>query len=73
MKKRLSLHDKAMLAMREAVKEVIERHKKKNRPLAVWGRKEQKVIFISPAAALREYNKAVRSKSASLIRRASGG
>jgi len=55
-KKRLSLHDKAMLAMREAVKDVILRHKKENRPLAVWSWKQQKVVFISPAAALRKYN-----------------
>ena len=65
MKKRLSLHDKAILAMREAVREVIERHKRENRPLAVWGWKTQKVIFISPAEALREYNKALRLKSGS--------
>jgi hypothetical protein len=57
MKKRLSLHDKAMLAIREAVKDVIQRHKKENRPLAVWSWKQQKVIFISPASALRKYNK----------------
>jgi hypothetical protein len=63
MKKRLSLHDKAILAMREAVKEVIERHKKENRPLAVWGWKAHKVIYISPDAALRKYNKALKSKS----------
>jgi hypothetical protein len=56
MKKRLSLHDKAMLAMREAVKDVILRHKKENRPLAVWSRKRRKVVFITPAAALRKYN-----------------
>jgi hypothetical protein len=55
-KKRLSLHDKAMLAMREAVKDVILRHKRENRPLAVWSWKQQKVVFISPAAALRKYN-----------------
>lgn len=60
MKKRLSLHDKAMLAMREAVKEVIERHKKEKRPLAVWDWNKQKVKFISPSVALREYNKAIR-------------
>jgi len=59
MKKRLSLHDKAFLALREAVREVIERHKKEKRPLAVWDRKAQKVVFISPAAALRKYNKEV--------------
>jgi len=62
MKKRLSLHDKALLAIREAVKEVIERHKKEKRLLAVWDWKVQKVIFISPAAALREYNRAVLSR-----------
>ena len=55
MKKRLSLHDKAMLAMNEAVREVIERHKKLKMPLAVWDRKAQKVAFISPQAALRKY------------------
>jgi len=63
MKKRLSLHDKALLAMREAVREVIERHKKEKRPLAVWDRKAQKVAFISPAAALRKYNKEVGSEN----------
>jgi hypothetical protein len=57
MKKRLSLHDKALLAMKEAVKEVIERHKKEKRPLAVWNWKQQKVVFISPLTALRKYNK----------------
>ncbi len=65
MKKRLTLHDKAMLAMREAVKGVIEQHKKEKRPLAVWDRKNSKVKFISPAAALREYNKAINPKSGS--------
>ena len=63
MKKRLSLHDKALLAMREAVREVIERHKKEKRPLAVWDRKAQKVAFISPEAALRKYNKEIRPKN----------
>jgi len=73
MKKRLSLHQKAMLAMREAVKGVIERHKKEKRPLAVWDWKGRKVIFISPETALREYNKALKSETGSLIRRVSGG
>ncbi|TKJ37784.1 MAG: hypothetical protein CEE38_06865 [Planctomycetes bacterium B3_Pla] len=57
MKKRLSLHDKALLAMREAVREVIERHRKEKRPLAVWDWKAKKVTFISPGTALRRYNK----------------
>jgi len=60
MKKRLSLHDKAMLAMREAVREVIERHKKDKLPLAVWDWKKKKVILISPATALRKYNENVQ-------------
>ena len=36
MKKRLTLHEKAELAMKEAVKKVITQHKKDGRPLAVW-------------------------------------
>jgi mRNA-degrading endonuclease HigB of HigAB toxin-antitoxin module len=60
MKKRLSLHDKALLAMREAVREVIERHRKEKRPLAVWDRKAQKVKWISPQTALRQFNKQIR-------------
>ena len=62
MKKRLSLHDKALLAMREAVKGVIEQHKKHKLPLAVWDWKAQKVAFISPEAALRKYKKEVESR-----------
>lgn len=54
MKKRLSLHDKAMRAMREAVREVIKRHKKEKLPLAVWDWKAKKVAFISPDAASRK-------------------
>ena len=63
MKKRLSLHDKALLAMKEAVREVIERHKKEKRPLAVWDRRTQKVAFVSAEAALRQHNKGLRSKN----------
>ncbi|MFC1637054.1 hypothetical protein ACFL5Z_19710 [Planctomycetota bacterium] len=62
MKKRLTLSDKALLAMREAVREVIERHKKLKQPLAVWDYKANKVKFISPQAALRKFNKEVGSK-----------
>ena len=36
MKKRRSLQDKAMIALKEAVKEVVEHHKKTGRPLVVW-------------------------------------
>ena len=47
MKKRRSLQDKAEMALREAINEVIERHIKTGRPLAVW--KNGKVVRISPA------------------------
>ena len=56
------MSDKALLAMRQAVKKVIERHKKLNLPLAVWDYKAKKVKFISPQAALRKFNKEVGSK-----------
>ena len=62
MKKRLTLQDKALWAMREAVKEVIEKHKKLKQPLAVWDYKAEKVKFISPQAALRKFNKEVEAK-----------
>ena len=62
MKKRLSLHDKALMAMREAIRDVIEQHKKEKRPLAVWDFKAKKVAFISPEAALRKYNKEIGPK-----------
>ena len=57
MKKRLSLHDKAMLAMRQAVRGAIESHKKANLPLAIWDEKNQKVKLVSPKTALKIFNK----------------
>jgi hypothetical protein len=63
MNRRLSLQDKAVLAMREAVREIIERHKRERRPIAVWNWKAGKVIFMSPAIALHRYNKVVQSES----------
>ena len=46
MKKRMSLQDKAVVALKQAVRKVIERHKKSGRPLAVW--ENGKVVLISP-------------------------
>ncbi len=46
MKKRKSLQDKAMLALKEAVKEVVERHRKSGRPLAVWEKGKVKQVFV---------------------------
>jgi hypothetical protein len=45
MKKRLSLQDKAELAMKEAIREVVARHRKTGRPLSVW--EKGKVVRIS--------------------------
>ena len=36
MKKQLTLHEKAELAMKEAVKKVVAQHKREGRLLAVW-------------------------------------
>lgn len=46
MKKRMSLQDKAEAALRKAVRDVVERHKKTGRLLAVW--KNGKTVRISP-------------------------
>lgn len=62
MKKRLSLHDKALLAMREAIRDVIERHRKAKLPLAIWDYKAKKVVYISPEAALRKFKKETGQK-----------
>ena len=44
--KRQTLHDKAFLALKKAVRQVVEQHKKTGRPLAVW--KNGKVVMLSP-------------------------
>jgi len=46
MKKRLSIQDKAELAMKAAVRKVIADHKKTGRPLAIW--KNGKAVNVSP-------------------------
>ena len=46
MKKRMSLQDKAEAALKKAVRQVVERHKKTGRSLAVW--KDGKTVRISP-------------------------
>jgi len=46
MKKRMSLQDKAEAALKKAVREVVEHHKKTGRPLAVW--QNGKTVHISP-------------------------
>jgi hypothetical protein len=52
MKTRLSLQDKAFIALKEAVKEVVERHKKTGRPLVIW--ENGKVAHVSPNRVLRK-------------------
>ena len=51
MKKRLSLQDKAELAMKEAVAEVVERHRKSGRPLTGWA--NGKLTRVSAASVSR--------------------
>lgn len=46
MKKRLSIQDKAELAMKAAVRKVVADHKKTGRPLAIW--KNGKAVNVSP-------------------------
>ncbi len=45
MTKRKTLQDKALIALKQAVKGVVESHRKSGRPLAVW--KNGKVARIS--------------------------
>jgi len=42
----MSLQDKAWAAMKKAIRQVVEQHKKTGRPLAVW--KNGKAVWISP-------------------------
>lgn len=51
MKKYRSLQDKALAALKEAVREVVENHKRTGRPLAVW--RNGKVAKISATRLLR--------------------
>lgn len=45
MKQKLTLHDKAFLALKRAVRGVVKRHQESGRPLAIW--KDGKVVRIS--------------------------
>ena len=44
-KKRMTLQDKAWAAMKKAVRQVVVRHKKSGRPLAIW--KNGRTVWIS--------------------------
>ncbi|MDD5259242.1 MAG: hypothetical protein PHD29_04700 [bacterium] len=44
--KRMSIQDKAVLAMKAAVRGVIKQHRETGRPLAIW--KDGRVVWISP-------------------------
>lgn len=41
-KKKLSINEKAFLALKEAVRDVIKHHEQTGRPLAVW--RDEKVV-----------------------------
>ncbi len=47
-----TLQAKAFKALKEAVREVIEEHKRSGRPLSVW--RKGKVVSISASQALRK-------------------
>jgi hypothetical protein len=49
MKKRMTLQDKAVAALRKAVRKVVAQHKKTGRPLAVW--QNGKLVKLSPDKA----------------------
>ncbi|MBL7070709.1 MAG: hypothetical protein ISS26_00860 [Candidatus Omnitrophica bacterium] len=55
MRKRQSLHDKAFKALKEAIREVIKRHKETGRSLAIW--QNDKLIHMSAREALRKNGK----------------
>jgi len=46
MKKRLTLHEKAELAMKKAIKKVVAQHKKDGRSLAVWENGKVKKVSV---------------------------
>jgi len=46
MKKRMTILDKAEAAMKEAVRRVVEEHKRAGRPLAVWENGRVKKIYV---------------------------
>ena len=46
MKKRMSLQDTAEVAIKRAVQDVVKRHKKTGRPLAIW--ENGKTVLVSP-------------------------
>jgi hypothetical protein len=54
-RKRLTLHDKAFSALKEAVREVVQRHKETGRSLAVW--QNGKVMLMSAKETLRKSGK----------------
>ena len=45
MKRGISIQDKAVLAMKSAIRQVVEAHKKSGRPLAIW--KNGKMVRVS--------------------------
>ena len=45
-KKRMTLHEKAMIAMKKAVKKVMAEHKKDGQPIAVWSNGKVKKEFV---------------------------
>jgi len=55
MKKRRTLQQKAFLALKEAVREVVKQHQEAGRPLAVW--RNGKVVRVSAERVLNGSHK----------------
>jgi len=52
MKRKLTLQDKAFIALKKAVHDVVEHHRRTGRPLAIW--RDGKVALVSPNRILRK-------------------
>ncbi len=55
MKERLTLNQKAELAMKEAVRKVVARHKRDGRPLIIWENGRVKKLWLDKRALLRKH------------------
>lgn len=52
--KEMSLRDKAIAAMEEAIAAVVEDHRRRNIPLAIW--RNGKVVMLPPEKAKRQHS-----------------
>jgi hypothetical protein len=58
-----SLTDKALTAMRDAVAKVVEDHRQRGKPMAVWRNGKAVWMLVDAASALNETSRAYRTKA----------